>query len=178
MDFKTTSRLKRFLAFLIDFLIFLPIIGIQFLVVNLGYYYQIIGHLLPVLFGVWYFVIYVYKHEYTFGKRYENIRIRSYDGSRISLKQTIVRYLAYSFIGIIQTLFFMYCILVTPSVGYDELGFMDKMDFVYMQHEPYFSYLSYAEYAYVFLYSILFVFDKERRSIADYLGGTIVTEIS
>jgi uncharacterized RDD family membrane protein YckC len=176
MDFKTTTRLKRLLAFLIDLLIFIPILATQFFLTHIGYYFQILGELIVVLFGIWYFVIYVYKHEYTFGKRYENIRIVSYRGSRISLKQAIIRYLAYSFLGLIQSIFFIYCILATSSDGYGELGFMDKIDFVYIQYEPVFSYLSYIEYAYILVYGLALVFDKERRSIADYVAGTIVVQ--
>jgi uncharacterized RDD family membrane protein YckC len=175
---KITTRLKRLFAFLIDLLIFIPILAAQFFLVNYGYYYQILGELIAILFGIWYFVIYVYKHEYTFGKRYENIRIVSYEGTRISLKQSIIRYLAYSFLGLIQSVFFIYCILATSSAGYSELGFMDKIDFVYIQYEPIFSYLSYMEYVYMLICFFTLFFDKKRRSIADYIAGTIVIERS
>ena len=176
MDFKTTSRLKRLLAYLIDLLIFIPIIALQFFLVNLGYYYQILAELIVISFGIWYFVIYVYQHEYTFGKRYENIRIVSVDGSRISLKQCIIRYLAYSFIGLGQSLFFIYCIVRTPSIGYSDLGFMDKLDFVYLKFETIFSTISYIEYGYIILTSIFLLLNAKRRSIADYIAGTLVVE--
>lgn len=176
MDFKATSRLKRLLAYLIDLLIFIPIIALQFFLVNLGYYYQILAELLVISFGIWYFVVYVYQHEYTFGKRYENIRIISVDGSRISLKQCIIRYLVYSFLGLGQSLLFIYCIITTPSSGYSELGFMDKLDFVYLKFEIIFSTISYLEYGYIALTSIFLLFNKQRRSISDYIAGTIVVE--
>jgi len=176
MKYTISKRLNRALAYLIDILIFIPVMALQFLLVYIGYYYQIIGELVVVAFELWYFVYYVYRNEKTFGKSFENIKILSFDGSRITLKQVFIRYLGYSFIGLTQAVVYIGLIIATPSEGYDQLDMIDKFDFVSIKHENLMIFFTYCEYLYLAISTLFVFFHKDRRSLPDFLAGTIVVE--
>lgn len=171
-----SPRLNRILAYFIDILIFIPVIGVQFLLTHLGYYTQIIGEIAVISFELWYFVYYVYKHERSFGKQFEQIKIMSIDGQRISLKQAFLRYISYTIFGLIQAFIFIYLILKTPVGSYYQLDFMDKL--IYVKSNRAIEIISNIDYGYWVLSFLLAMFNKSGRTIADYIAGTIVVQES
>jgi uncharacterized RDD family membrane protein YckC len=176
MNYKISTIEQRVLSHLIDYLIYLPSILFSHLCLYLGYYYQLLGHSVALVFTIWYMIFYVFQNEKTIGKAKQNIKIISKNGERINLKQVAIRYFSLYFLSIIPTIIIMFLILSTPEGNYSELGFLDKMKYVVTQNGFALIILSQVSSLYLFANFIMVCIQEEHRGIHDYIAGTIVVQ--
>lgn len=169
-----SKRSERIIAVLIDFMVFSPMILINLGLVYSGLYFQIVGNLLGLFLGIYYYVFYVYKNETTIGKKNQNLFIYSFDEKRVTFRQCLKRYLALNFITIIQSIIVSVIILNSSDIGYDKLSLMDKLNYTVSKNMDIMKPITYLAQIWIGINILFLFFEKNRRTLADYFAGTMV----
>jgi|JI10StandDraft_1071094.scaffolds.fasta_scaffold496152_2 uncharacterized RDD family membrane protein YckC len=169
-----SKRRERIMASLIDFFVFFPMILFNLGLVYLGLFYQIIGNLLSLLFGFYYYVYYVFKNETTIGKKNQNLFILSFDETRVTYIQCLKRYLGLNIINIIQSIIISVIIVKSSDVGYDKLSLLDKLNYTVSKNKDIIMPMTYLGQIWIFINLLFLLFEKNRRTLADYFAGTMV----
>ncbi len=169
-----SKRRERIMASLIDGLItgalVLPATSLVYFKVE----YQFISSVVSLAVGYWYYVIYLLRNETLIGKRSQGLKVYSIDGSRISYSQCLKRYLSYKFLVIIQLILICYFSFNTSDIGYSELGILDKLGFVVKSNMDIFKPVTSLTHFWFFANVLFLLFEKNRRTLADYFAGTMV----
>ncbi|MBL7788977.1 MAG: hypothetical protein JNL75_03995 [Chitinophagales bacterium] len=82
--------------------------------------------------------------------------------------------MGYNVFNLIQYLFLSYYSLTTPSDGYENMTFFNKVKFLTEQHIAALTLITYVSQAWMAINILFLLFEKNRRTLADYFAGTIV----
>ena len=174
MKYKISKLSNRIIASIVDGGFFVLLWFFSILFYELGYYWQIFGNAMFLLFEYLYFVEYVFRNSNTIGKRIEGLKIRSYDSAPLSRIQCLVRYLSYAIVSILYFFVESTIVLYLDGKDYYNLGLFDKLDYA-MNHFPELNDIyTYASLILLLIHSLFIVLHPERKSLADYMAGTIV----
>lgn len=167
---------KRFGAFWIDFLCFLPLIGIT-LWLNSEYrlfhlWYYIPSHLI----GLWFYVYLVKQHGGTPGKLLLRLKIVKLDGTPVGYKEALLRYSVLFVLSAASGAAIVLGTLSMSDTEYFSLGWQER---ALRQTEL-------APFWYVWVTALMNVWiwgefvviltNKKRRALHDFMAGTVVVQ--
>lgn len=168
------KRRERFLAFLIDVLLFLPFTFVMNWLNSFSVAFYPITLFAIYAVSFWYYVNYQYKHGDTIGKRKFGLKLISINGLDLTYIQCVKKYLNYNLIFIFQLLVLLILIPSTPNDGFSKLPLAERMSFFHIYNRDYVRHLEYVGYIWLFVNLLFFLFDKQGRTRADYFAGTMV----
>ena len=162
---------RRLEALLVDVAVFLPLAALQLwlfrsrtllllstlLLTALGWAYQIWMH------GRW---------GQTLGKMATGVRVVSVDGASISWRQAFLRSAVTVGLGVLASASFVYAVLQIPKTEFQQLGFLTLSRRI--QDKQLWPFLRWVQNAWLWSEVIVMLFNSRRRSIHDYIAGTVV----
>ena len=131
------KRRERFMAFLIDCLLFLPFTFIMNWLNSFSVGFYPITLLLIYALSFWYYVNYQYKNGDTIGKRKFGLKVYSANGLDLTYKQCVKKYINYNLIFILELLVLFFLIPNTPNEGFNNLSLGERMIFFHKYNIDY-----------------------------------------
>ncbi len=165
---------QRFLAGLIDFLIFFPVIlAFQYFLTH-TITVDISTEILITVVALSYTIIMNFKYGGTVGKLSQGIRITNIDGSKINLLTVIKRSSVDIFLYIVTTYAVIVTLLSLDSNIYNTLDFYGRTDLLIESYPTW--YLMAENIMMIWYWSELLVMltNKRRRALHDFIAGTVV----
>lgn len=169
---------KRGFATLIDIILFMPFLILQFWLYTKGKTAIYIISIFIFLYGNLYYILLHGFYGKTLGKFVLNIQVVALDGLPITIKQAAQRNfveILFSCVGILSTL------VALEQIGNSELIGLKwmKVSTVLQENRPQFSndFLKLQQY-YFYASIICILFNKKRRALHDFIGNTVVIDNS
>ena len=154
-------------ALLTDFIIFLPIAILNFILTKVDKNYLIYSSILTYTFFIFYYIFLVYKYEGTPGKRLCKIKVRKKNGKRIGLKEAILR----ESVGLFLAGFLRYSYVLTALK-------LSNGDFSYQDFESlrpnWYPFLDWIYDIWLWSEIIIILLNKRKRALHDFIAGTVV----
>ena len=165
---------KRFGAYWIDVLIWIPIVVLMTWLGGLNKFVYISLSLLSLIIGVWFHVYLVKKYGGTPGKLLMKIKITKIDGSPVGYREAVIRYSVLFLLTILSTIAIVIAMSNISNEEYYSLGWKAR-SLKLIQYTPFW-------YAWVDLFTNVWVWsefvvmltNKQRRSVHDFMAGTVV----
>lgn len=169
---------RRLGALLIDTLVYTPIIILSFFI-----YTTSINWIIPVLiihtfFYFIYTIFFHYKYGATLGKLAVGIRVTQPDSSKITFKQAFLRSsidLSFAVLLLIAELI----ALSNMDVSYFNSlpkEFEVRWDYVYSDMSSGYQIIQYISFIWVICETIVFLFNRRKRALHDFIAGTVVVK--
>lgn len=166
------SRLK---SGVIDFLLFIPFVGIYFWIQD---YSRIFTIIYWVPFGLLYAAYNIYFHGRfgkTPGKMIVGVRVVRLDGTSIGFRQAIYRHGVDLILGMLATISaIMALINITDAQYYGASGFIQRSGLIEAAKPSWGGGIDFLENIWVWSELIVLLFNKKRRAIHDFIAGTVV----
>ncbi len=165
---------RRFGAFWIDGIVFLPVTGIFYLAqehFRLAELY-LLAPMLAV--SIWFQIYLVAKYGGTPGKILLKIRIVMVDGSPATMKAAILRYAILLILSLLSQTAYIMAVLKMTDTEYHALSFMPR---TLRLHELAPSWLPVVDallQIWIWGEFITLLFNKKRRAVHDFIAGTVV----
>jgi uncharacterized RDD family membrane protein YckC len=165
---------RRFAAYWIDLLVWLPLIGITYLLgetTRLFYLYWFVPGL---LISLWFDVYLVKRYGGTPGKLLLKTRIAMRDGSPITVKAASIRFAVLLVLGELGAIAIITSTLTMTNEMYFSLGYMARMQKLVELAPPWYATVNVLTQVWVFSEFITMLFNKKRRAVHDFIAGTVV----
>ncbi len=163
---------RRVGAALIDFLIISPLLFANFYMGDSQQYY--LYSILPIqLFTFIYYVFLVAKFGATPGKLVMNMRVAMLDGSPITFKAACLRYGLWWILGLMSAVG-MAMAATTMSAESLDAGYMQRSAFLTAEMPGWAIMAGYANQLLALVSIIMLIFNKQRRTVHDFIAGTVV----
>ncbi|MDF7800376.1 RDD family protein [Pontiellaceae bacterium B1224] len=167
---------RRFLAFWIDFLVFIPLMVFQTKAMQSSPR-LFAAILIPVGFimtGYW-----IYCHGRwgkTIGKKLTGTYVATLDGNHISWKQAFLRSSVDIVFVIIASIALLPIYLTIPVEGYAELSPRDRFELIKSSWPAWYPFCNNAQQIWIWSEFIVILTNKRRRALHDYIAGTVVLQ--
>ncbi|MGZ3771138.1 MAG: RDD family protein [Bdellovibrio sp.] len=163
----------RFCAGFIDWIFCLPFVGIEILLSNQTRYAEAINFFPMLIFTIWYEILLVKKYGGTPGKLIMKIKIQMVDGSPLTFSAALKRYSVNLLLGYLSSLLHIWTIFNMKN--YDlSMTYKARMHEIEMQMPAWGGYLGILMMAWSFSEFLTMLFDDRRRSLHDFIAGTVV----
>lgn len=163
-------------AYLLDFLILTPYLALSMYLANRFLYYYVYAFVPGVLFAWFYSIYLVERFGGTPGKLILKIRIKMLDGSDVTRKAAVLRYLPLLVLSTLTSLAFVFSVSLIREETYHALSYLDKnkllMEFTPSWYKP----INTIMQIWIFAEYVTLLFNKRRRSVHDLIAGTIVVK--
>jgi uncharacterized RDD family membrane protein YckC len=172
-QFEYAGFWRRVGAILLDWIFMIPLGLVLFLLLfstSRAYLYFALPNFAVSLF---YFVYLVKRFGGTPGKRISGMRITMVDGSPVTTRAAILRYLPF-FIPQALSMLLMVRATFAPIEGYDSMNFLEKMQTLQQGTTSWSVGLTTLTYAWWIATAITLGANRRRRAAHDYLAGTVV----
>lgn len=166
---------KRFVAIWVDFFVLLPPLILFTWLETLSRTVAFLT-LLPSLFYAYAYEIYFHgRWGQTIGKRSQNIRVVSLNGSPITWKQAFLR----SSVGLgLAVLFSISFSVALFRITDEEFSRLDWLEIVERQSQlaPYITEINIAANVWTWSEVIILFFNRKKRALHDFIAGTVVRD--
>jgi uncharacterized RDD family membrane protein YckC len=165
---------RRFGAYWIDVLVFLPVIALSFFLSGKSHLFYLYSLIPSALISAAFHVYLVHRYGGTPGKLALDTRIAMRDGSAITLKAAAIRYSVLCVLSFASSLGFALAALKIPDAQYVLLGFRERsltLQGLAPNWQPIVTVL-----VNVWIWSefVTMMLNKKRRAVHDYMAGTVV----
>jgi uncharacterized RDD family membrane protein YckC len=164
---------RRVGATLLDWVFMIPLGILLFallFVTSRAYLYFALPNIAISLF---YFVYLVKRFGGTPGKRIAGMRITMVDGSPVTTRAAVLRYLPF-FVPQALSLLFMIRATLDPIAGYESMNFIERMQSLQQETSGWNGILTGVTYAWWIATAITLAANRRRRAAHDFLAGTVV----
>jgi uncharacterized RDD family membrane protein YckC len=168
---------KRFLAFVIDFVVLMPLIFVGVYLSGKTQWYFALWLIPSAIIGLWFGVYLVNRYGGTPGKLLLKIRIRMLDGSPITKKAAFLRYSVIFVLSTSQSLIFAVAALGIPADAYFNPSFLERSKAILANVGTTYTLLDVALQLWVFGEFVVMLFNERKRAAHDYMAGTIVVDL-
>lgn len=165
---------RRFGAFWADFIVLLPLIGITYIGGEYSRLNQIYWFIPGLLFGLWYHVYLVVRYGGTPGKLILNLRIAMVDGSPVTPKAAMLRYMVLLVLAQVMTIGLIMASLEMTDEEYFSLSYMARAKRMMELAPPWYQFVNVVMQIWTWSEFVTMLFNKKRRAIHDFMAGTVV----
>ena len=166
--------LRRFGAYLIDALVFIPLLVVAYFLSEKFRLFQVYYFVPGLLIGIAFHVYLVVRFGGTPGKLLLNIRIAMVNGSRVTLKAASLRYSVLFGLTFFSTLALCLSVLSMSDELYFSLGYIERSKKIVELSPSWYQWVSILIQVWVWSEFISMLFNKKRRAIHDFIAGTVV----
>jgi uncharacterized RDD family membrane protein YckC len=169
---------RRFGAFWLDFLVLLPLAGLNRWGTDHYRMYWVYDYLPLVLFSLFYNVYLVRRFGGTPGKLILRLQIKRTDGTAIGYREAILRYLPECLANVAGSLGMvlaaMAMAMAMTDADYFALPYHDRIAQLTALRPPWTGYATIAASVWVYSEFIVMLTNEKRRALHDFIAGTIV----
>jgi uncharacterized RDD family membrane protein YckC len=165
---------RRVGAMILDAIILAPM-GIALMIgLNFTHYAYIYYSLPSLVVFLFYHVYLVRRFGGTPGKRIIRMRITMTDGSPITLKAAVIRYMPMLLLAIVSSIATIITSLNLDGSGFESLGYLEKMQAV-SQHAPSWNIVfTWVMWSWWIIGAITLAANARKRAVHDFMAGTVV----
>lgn len=165
---------RRLASMLIDIIILIPLMAISHLTQSISMLSALITLIIASLLSSVYMIYFHYQFGATIGKMIVGIKITRPDGSKISLKQALLR----SSVDIIFVILMIAAQLIAlkhvdPDI-YLNAGWVDRAKYIIPLFPVWYGLVSALSNLWWWSEFIVLLFNKRKRAIHDFIAGTVV----
>jgi uncharacterized RDD family membrane protein YckC len=173
---KYAGFLPRFGAALLDVLVFLPLVFVRFWLIPFGVWADAATDLL--LLAAWsVYTVYLHgRYGQALGKRYHRIKVLNVSGTAIGFKQALLRSSVDIALQLGMTVSLLYFLATGGVEAYASNPLVDRSEPL-EEHAPFYSQLSALGFLWAVGELISVLFNPQRRSLHDFLAGTVVVHL-
>jgi uncharacterized RDD family membrane protein YckC len=165
---------RRFGAFWLDFLVLLPLAGLNRWGTDHYRMYWVYDYLPLVLFSLFYNVYLVRRFGGTPGKLIAGLQIKRTDGTAIGYREAILRYLPECLANVAGSLGMVLAATAMTDADYFALPYHDRIKQLSALRPPWTGYATIVASAWVYSEFIVMLTNEKRRALHDFIAGTIV----
>jgi uncharacterized RDD family membrane protein YckC len=165
---------RRFGAFWLDFLIVLPFAAIAYVGDAQSRLFQLYWFVPGLVFGLWYHAYLVVRYGGTPGKLILNMRIAMVDGSQVTPKAAILRYVVLLVLAELSVLAFIMGSLKMTDNEWFSLAYMDRADRIVELAPSWYQAVTVLMNIWIWSEFVTMLFNKKRRAVHDFIAGTVV----
>lgn len=165
---------RRFGAYWIDVLIFVPMAVISYYLSETSRYFHLYAYVPGLLIGLLLHVYMVTRYGGTPGKLLLKIRIAMLDGTPITLNAAFVRYSVLFVLSALSSLALVIAALKMTDDVYFTLGYMARTKAMVELAPSWYQFITIAIQVWVWSEFISMLFNKKRRALHDFMAGTVV----
>lgn len=165
---------RRFGAFWVDFIIWLPVLGVTYYWSEQTRMFQAYWYVPGLLLGLWYQVYLVVKYGGTPGKLLLGMRIVMLDASRVTPKAATLRYSVLFTLSALSSLTILLATLQMSDQEYLSLGLLERTGRLIEMASPWYRVLDVSMQIWIWGEFVTMLFNKKRRAVHDYMAGTVV----
>lgn len=169
---------RRFGAFWLDFLVFLPVIGLSVWLGEMSRMASLYATVPGLLIGLWFHVYLVKRYGGTPGKLMLKIRITRTDGSQVGYREALLRYSVLFVFSSLQSIALIIATLSMSDMEYSSLTFDVRsaklVEIAPSWYQPIYILMN------IWIWSefIVMLTNKRRRAIHDFMAGTVVIRVA
>lgn len=163
-------------AYLVDILMMAPYLALSLYLSNQFLYYYIYAFIPGILFAIFYYVYLVERFGGTPGKLALKIRIKMLDGSDVTRKAAVLRYLPLFVLSTLSSLAFVMGSSLIREETYYSLSYSDKNRLIMELAPKWYSAVNTLMQIWILAEFVTLLFNKSRRSVHDFIAGTIVVK--
>lgn len=165
---------RRFGAYWLDFVIFIPIIAISMWGNEQSRLFQLYWLIPGLLIGLWFHVYLVKRYGGTPGKIILKIKITKTTGEDVGYKESILRYSVLFIISLVMSFVLLSATLGMTDAQYFSMGWQERTAYMMEQASPWYSYANIAMNAWIWSEFVVMLTNKKRRALHDFIAGTVV----
>ncbi|MCU4677718.1 RDD family protein [Catenovulum sp. 2E275] len=165
---------KRFGAALIDMLVFIPFMVMFHFTQGLSIFSAMVTIVVSSLLFSAYTVYFHYKFGATLGKMAVGIRITFPDGSKIGLKQALLRSSVDLGVAFFMVLAQALAITNADPEIYLNAGFMERAEYIIPLFPAWYGLVNTVSQLWFWSEFLVLLFNKRKRAIHDFIAGTVV----
>lgn len=163
-------------AYLVDFLIMIPYVALSLFLSSQFLSYFVHAFIPGIFFAFFYHVYLVERFGGTPGKLALNIRIKMLDGSDVTRKAAVLRYLPLFVLSTLSSLAFVMGASLIREETYHSLGYLDKNRLIVELAPKWYGIVNTLMQIWILAEFVTLLFNKSRRSVHDFIAGTIVVK--
>lgn len=169
---------RRLSAFWLDALVLLPLMGLTFWLGGIWRLFHVFYAVPGLLFGLWFYVHLVKRYGGTPGKLLMGIRIARLDGASVGYKEAMIRYSVWIAFSVVGTAATVIAALSMTDADYLSLGFLGANAMLVDSMPGWYRPVPMLANIWVWSEFIVMMTNRQRRSLQDYMAGTIVVRKS
>jgi len=165
---------RRFAAFWLDFLVFLPLSALVFWS---SQHYRLFSvyYMLPgTLVGLFYQVYLVRRFGGTPGKLIMGLRIRKVSGEAVGYPEALLRYAPEFLLGLCMSIALLSPLLQMTDAEYHALSFMERSKRLVDLAPGWFKPVRILQQVWMWSEFIVLLTNRKRRALHDFIAGTVV----
>lgn len=169
---------RRLGAHFLDILILAPVSIVSIFGTSYSKNFYIISLLPTLLFAIWYSIILVAKYGGTPGKLIMGIRIVNLDGSAIGYKTAFIRESIQFFLSYLGAVGIAIAAMNVADANYYGLGFQERTIAIMKNAPSWYNVAHWVTVIWVWSEFLIMLTNDRRRSIHDFIAGTVVVRKS
>jgi uncharacterized RDD family membrane protein YckC len=167
---------RRFGAYWIDVLVFLPVIAITFILSGKSHFFYLYSLIPSASVSAAFHIYLVYRYGGTPGKLALDTRIAMLDGSAITLKAAAIRYSVLGVLSFASSLGFALAALKLPDAQYVLLGFKERAVTLRGLAPDWQPIVTVLMNVWIWSEFLSMMLNKKRRAVHDYMAATVVVK--
>lgn len=165
---------RRFGAYWVDFLVFLPLIGLSFWLGEKTRLFNLYYFIPGLLIGLWFHVYLVKRYGGTPGKLALKIRIARLDGTAVGYKEAMIRYSVLFVLSALTSIGLIIGALNMSDTQYLSLGFQERTAKLVELAPRWYQPITILVNIWIWSEFIVMMTNKRRRAPHDFMAGTVV----
>jgi uncharacterized RDD family membrane protein YckC len=165
---------QRFGAFWLDFLIFVPALGLSFWLAEESRMFHFYSFLPWLFFGLWFHVYLVKRYGGTPGKLMLKIRIARCDGSPIGYREAILRHSVVFVLSTLQSIAFIIAIFSMSDSEYLSLSVVARNQRLIEIGPSWYHPITLVMNIWIWSEFVVMLTNKRRRALHDFIACTVV----
>lgn len=165
---------RRFAAFLLDFLVLLPLAIIDYFFSDYTRLFLVYWLIPGILFGLWFHVYLVSRYGGTPGKLILKMKISMLDGTPVTLKASLLRYSVTFVLAVLTSVALAMAVYNMTDEEYFSLEYIERSISVVQFAPSWYENVNLILIIWVYSEFITMLFNKKKRSFQDFMAGTVV----
>ncbi|WP_163934923.1 RDD family protein [Paraferrimonas sp. SM1919] len=165
---------KRFGAYWIDVIVFLPIMALSLWGNEQSRLFQLYWLVPGLIIGLWFHVYLVKTYGGTPGKLLLKIKIAKVDGSDVGYKEAMLRYSVLLVISFVMSAALIPVALGMTDAEYFSMGWQERALYMIERAPSWYNIASIAMNIWIWSEFIVMLTNKKRRALHDFIAGTVV----
>jgi uncharacterized RDD family membrane protein YckC len=165
---------RRVGALILDAIILAPLGIALFVGLNFTHYAYVYYSVPSLVIYLFYNVYLVRRFGGTPGKRIIRMRITMTDGSPVTLKAAVVRYMPMFLFGVVSAVATIITALNLDDTGFESLNYLEKMQAVDANSPAWNMAFTWIMWAWMIVGAITLAASARKRAVHDFLAGTVV----
>lgn len=169
-----TGFWRRFGAYWIDALVFLPVMAIMYFFGEKTRLFYLFWFIPGLLIGLWFHVYLVHRYGGTPGKLLVKARIAMVDGSPVTIKAAVMRYLVLFILSVCSSVALLISTLSMTDDLYFSLRYIARTQKMVEMAPPWYGLVNILMQVWIWGEFVTMLFNKKRRAVHDFIAGTVV----